>query len=189
MIVTNGVCHFICIGWFGFGQSIAGIIGALVMGYLADQPRFQRSLKTLILIGLICSFILCLFFQLSIRTLFWPEHPPLPSNVVSIGILLSVGGLFNGAGSAIIYECLAEMTHPLPESLTASIFVECINIVSLIFLAIAPHRYMGMNLAVLLMMAIGIIMVACARVTYKRKDAEQKQEQLVINPQEKPIDI
>jgi hypothetical protein len=59
--------------------------------------------------------------------------------VISIGVLLSVGG----ADSSHVYECLAEMMHPL---LTASVFVELFNVVSLVFLAIAPNRYKLMNL-------------------------------------------
>jgi len=185
----NSFHMYICFrsGWFGFGQSIAGIIGALAMGYVADLPRFQRSLKSLMVIALICSFIFCLLFQLSIQTIFWPDHPLLPSTVVSVGILLSIGGLFNGAGSPLIYECLAEMMHPLPESLTASIYVELFNVVSLIFVAIAPNRPKIMNLLVLLMMTIGIIMVICARVTYKRKDEEQRREKLLNDSQEQSV--
>jgi MFS family permease len=172
-----------CIGWFGFGQTIAGIFGAFLMGYLADLPRFQRSLKSLMLISLVVSFILCL------RTLFWPDHPPLPSTVISIGILLSAGGFFNGAGTPLTYECLAEMMHPLPESLTASVFVLLFNVVSLIFLSIAPNRYKLMNLLVLLTMGIGIIMVMCAKVTYKRKDEEQKTKECLNNVQEQSVGI
>jgi hypothetical protein len=181
--------YLLLTGWFGFGQTIAGIFGAMIMGYVADLPRFQRSLKALMLIALTCSFVFCLLFQLSIRTVFWPDHPPLPSTAVSIGFLLSVGGVFSGAGSPLVYECLAEMMHPLPESLTASIFVLLINVASLIFLAIAPNRYLFMNLLVLLMMTIGITMVAFARVTYKRKDEELKKEILLNNIQEQPVGI
>ena len=139
--------------------------------------------------SLVCSFIFCLLFQLSIRTLFWPDHPPLPSTVMSIGILLSIGGLFSGAGTPLVYECLAEMMHPLPESLTASIFVELFNAVSLVFLSIAPNQYKLMNLLVLLMMGIGLIMVICARVTYKRKDEEQRKEMLLSNSQEHSVNM
>ncbi|UJR35128.1 hypothetical protein I4U23_027899 [Adineta vaga] len=149
-------------GWFGFGQSVAGILGALITGQLADLPRFQRSFKTLLLISLI------LF-----EHFFWPNDPPIPSNVFSIGILLSLNGFFSGAGSPLTYECLAEMMHPLPESLTASIYAQLFNVTSLIFLAIAPNRYILMNLLVLLMMIIGILMIICVKVTYKRKDEEQ----------------
>jgi hypothetical protein len=34
------ICIYFCLGWFDFGQSIAGIIGALAMGYLAELSRF-----------------------------------------------------------------------------------------------------------------------------------------------------
>ena len=51
-------------GWFGFGQTVANIIGSLVMGYIADHRRFQRSFKSLMLISLILCFIVCLLFQL-----------------------------------------------------------------------------------------------------------------------------
>lgn len=149
------------------------------MGHLADQVKFQRSLKSLILFSLICSLIFCLIFQLSIRTILWPDHPPVPSTVVSLGILLSLGGFFNGALTPLIYECLAEMMHPLPESLTASIYVELFNFVALIFLAIAPNRSKLMNLLVLLVMTIGILMISCIQVTYKRKDEEQRKELLL----------
>jgi len=78
--------------------------------------------------------------------------------------------------------------HPsLPESLTASIFVELFHVVSLIFLAIAPNRSNLMNLLVLLMMAIVIVMVICAQVTYKRKDEEQRREKLLNDSQEQPV--
>ena len=180
---------FLFLGWFGFGQAIAGIAGALTMGHLADQQRFQRSLKSLILFSLICSFILCLIFQLSVRTVFWPNSPPLPSTVLSLGLLISFGGFFNGAITPLIYECLAEMMHPLPESLTASIYVELFNLVALIFLAIAPNRYQLMNLLVVSMLAIGIVMISCVRVTYKRKDEEERKEMLLTHSSEQSMDL
>lgn len=122
------------------------------------------------------SLVFCLIFQLSVNTVFWPERPPVPSTVVSIGFLFSLIGLFSGAGVPLIYECLAEMMHPLPESVTASIYAGLFNVVSLIFVAIAPNRSKLMNLLVLLMMTVAIIMIAFAQVTYKRKDEEQKNE-------------
>jgi hypothetical protein len=79
--------------------------------------------------------------------------------------------------------------HPLAESLPASIFVELFNVVSLIFLAIAPNRSNLMNLLVLLMMAIVIFMVICAQITSKRKDEEQRGEKLLNNFQEQLINM
>ncbi|CAF2797106.1 unnamed protein product [Rotaria sp. Silwood2] len=166
-------------GWFGFGQTVATIIGSLIMGYIADLPRFQRSFKLLILISLTFCFIFCLFFQLSVRTVIWPNKPILPSSSTSIGILLSITGFFFGATSPLFYESLAEIMHPLPESVTTSMLVYFFNVVILCFLAMAPKRYKLMNLLVLLMIGICILMVSCARFTYKRKDEElrKKREQ------------
>jgi MFS family permease len=174
--VSNYVSAILClflIGWFGFSLTIGTIVGGLAIGALADLPRFQRSLKLLLLINLSISFVFCLLFQLSVNTLLWPDRPPLPSSDVSIGILLSLVGLFSGAASPLIFECLAEMMYPLPESLTASIYVQFFNIFALIFVAIAAGRYKLMNLLVLLVIGITIGMVACARVTYKRKDHDE----------------
>ena len=166
-------------GWFGFSQTIGSIIGGLAIGALADLPRFQRSLKLLLLVNLSISFLFCLLFQLSVNTVLWPNRPPLPSSDVSIGVLLSLVGLFSGAASPLIFECLAEMMHPLPESLTASIYVQFYNIFSLIFVAIAPGRFKLMNLFALLAIAATIGMVACARVTYKRKDQDENVKSFV----------
>jgi hypothetical protein len=64
--------------------------------------------------------------------------------------------------------------HPLPESLTTSILVQVFNIVTLIFVAIAPNRSGLMNLLVLLLIGISFLMVACSRIIYRRKDEELK---------------
>jgi MFS family permease len=164
--------YFHFLGWFGFGLTIANIIGSLAMGYIADHRRFQRSFKSLMLISLTLCFIFSLLFQLSVRTVLWPDNPIIPSSSVSIGILISITGFFYGAAFPLFYESLAEIMHPLPESLSTSILVEFFNIVSLIFLAIASNRYKLMNLLVLLMIGISIVMVACTRMKYKRKDEE-----------------
>ena len=147
--------------------------GSLAMGYIGDQPRFQRSFKPLILISLTLCFLFCFFFQLSVRTLIWPSRALIKSSSASIGILLSITGFFYGAALPLFYESLAEMVHPLPESLSTSILVQFFNAVALIFLAIAPGRGDLVNLLVLIMIAVSITMVACARITYRRKDGEE----------------
>lgn len=159
-------------GWFGFGQTISGIAGSLIMGYIADQRRFQRSFKILILISLILCFIFCLLFQFTVPNVIWPDKQFITLNSASMGILLSIIGFFFGSAFPLFYESLADMAHPLPESLSTSILVEGFNIVTLIFLAIAPNRGKLMNLLVLLMIGITILMVACTRIIYRRKDEE-----------------
>jgi hypothetical protein len=149
----------------------------LVIGYVGDHRRFQRSFKTLILISLILCFIFCLLFQLSVPTLLWPNKPLLPSDAAFIGVLLSITGFFFGTAFPLYYESLAEIMHPLPESLSASILAQFFNIVSLIFLAIAPNRSKLMNLLVLIIIGISTLMVACTRFIYRRKDEELRKVQ------------
>jgi hypothetical protein len=81
-----------------------------------------------------------LWFNLSIKTIFI-DKPIVPSSLITIGISASLGGFFQGAGSPLTYESLAEIMYPLPESLSASILVQLINLTSLILFFIAPSRY------------------------------------------------
>jgi len=48
--------------------------------------------------------------------------------------------LDSSAISPLIYEALAEIMYPLPKSLSASILVQWINVVTLIYLFVAPNR-------------------------------------------------
>ena len=143
------------------------------MGYIGDQPRFHRSFQMLILISLVLCFIFCFLFQLSVRTVMWPSGALIPSSSASIGLFLSISGLFYGAALPLFYDSLVEMMHPLPESLTTSILVQFFNLVSLILIAVAPNRGDLVNLLVLIVTGVSIIMIACAKIKYKRKDGEQ----------------
>ncbi|CAF4562900.1 unnamed protein product [Rotaria sp. Silwood1] len=173
-------------GWFGFGSSMAGIVGGLCLSYLADTNRFQHSLKTLILI----SFIACLFsiiwFELCVHSLFYDKHI-LSSTALTIGLSTALAGLFSGAASPLIYEALAEIMYPLPESISASILVQWMNVVALVFLFVAPNRDKLVNFLVLVVMIACIIMVVITRFTYKRRDEDErkrieKEQNQIINP-------
>jgi predicted membrane protein len=63
---------------------------------------------------------------------------------------------------------------PLPESLSASVLVQWINIVAFVFLFIAPNRSKLMNLLVLITVAICILMIVFARFGYKRRDEDER---------------
>jgi len=172
------------LGWFGFGSSIAGIIGGLVLSVLADKHRFQHSLKALIVISYVGCLLAIIWFELSVHTLFYDE-PILPSTAATIGLSTALAGLFAGASNSLIYESLAEIMFPLPESLSASILVQWMNVVTLILLFIAPNRDKLMNLLVLIIMFISILMIVFARFSYRRRDEderkrlEKEQEQII----------
>ena len=87
---------------------------------------------------------------------------------------LGLAGLFQDAGLPLFYEALAEIMFPLPESLSASILVQWSSIISLLLLFIAPNRGKLVNLIVLVTSGLSMVMISCARFTYKRRDEDER---------------
>ncbi|CAF0872626.1 unnamed protein product [Adineta steineri] len=172
-------------GWFGFASLMAAIAGGLFLGYLADMRRFQHSLKILTLISIVGCLLAIIWFELCVRSLFYDRHI-LSSTPFTIGLSTALAGLFSGAASPLIYEALAEIMYPLPESISASILVEWINTVGLIFLFVAPNRAKLVNFLVLVVVVVSIILVLFTRFTYKRRDEDErkrieKEQKQIIN--------
>ena len=164
-------------GWFSFASSVAGNIGGLCFAFLADTRPFHRSFKLLINMSCICCFLSVAWFLLMVHTFFY-DHPIISSTSVTIGLSVGLAGLFQGAGLPLFYEALAEVMFPLPESLSASILVQWSNIISLILLFIAPNRAKLVNLLVLVVSGVCIIMISCARFTYKRRDEDERKQHI-----------
>ncbi|UJR11507.1 hypothetical protein I4U23_015688 [Adineta vaga] len=160
-------------GWFSFGSAFAGNIGGIAFAALADTRPFQRSFKLLLIIACIGCFFSLIWFVLMVPSYF-SNQLILSSNALTIGFSLGLAGLFQGAGLPLFYEALAEIMFPLPESLSASILVQWSNVISLTLLFIAPNRGKLVNFIVLITSALSLIMILCARFTYKRRDADEK---------------
>ncbi|CAF3323271.1 unnamed protein product [Rotaria socialis] len=97
------------------------------------------------------------------------------SRLLQIGLSTAIAGLFSGAATPLIYEALAEIMFSLSESLSASILVQWINIISLIFLFVAPNRDKLVNFLVLVVGVSCIVMVVLTRFTYRRRDEDERQ--------------
>ena len=91
-----------------------------------------------------------------------------------MGITVSLVGLFFNAALPLIYEALAEIMYPLPESLSTSILVQGMNLVGVVLLFVAPNRSQLVNLIVLVSIVVCIIVVLLARFTYKRRDEDER---------------
>jgi hypothetical protein len=135
------------------------------------MPRFNHSFKMLILLCFICYFISLLSFNLSIHNIFI-DKSIVSSSSITIAISVGLSGLFQGGASPLTYESLAEIMYPLPESLSASILVQFINLTSLVLFFIAPDRYKILNLIILIIIFICLILILFTRFTYKRRDAD-----------------
>jgi hypothetical protein len=114
-----------------------------------------------------------LWFELSVQTFIF-DRSVLPSNLITIGLSTTLAGLFAGSALPLIYEALAELMFPLPESLSASVLVQFLNITALILLFIAPNHSQLINLLVLIVIISCVGMLACARFTYQRRDEDER---------------
>ncbi len=162
-------------GWFGFSCSLAAIIGGLVTSTLADTRYFRRSFKSIILTMLIGCFLAVLCFQLSIRTIFYDE-PIFQPSVVTIILSVTFAGLFQGSALPLIYESLAEIMFPLPESLSASVLVQLNNITALVLLFIPPDLYKLMNFFVIISIGFCILMMLSVNIDYKRRNEDERKQ-------------
>jgi hypothetical protein len=135
------------------------------------MPRFNHSFKMLILLCFICYFISLLSFNLSIHNIFI-DKSIVSSSSITIAISVGLSGLFQGGASPLTYESLAEIMYPLPESLSASILVQFINLTSLVLFFIAPDGYKLLNFIILIIILICIILVSLTKFSYKRRDAD-----------------
>jgi cbb3-type cytochrome oxidase subunit 3 len=157
----------------------------LFLSVLADKRRFQHSLKALIVISFVGCLLAIIWFELSVHTFFY-DKPILPSTALTIGLSTALAGLFAGAALPLIYEAIAEIMYPLPESLSASILVQLNNITALVLLFVAPNRDDLMNLLVLIVTIVCILMIVFARFSYKRRDEDErkrleKEEEQIID--------
>ncbi len=130
-------------------------------------------MKLLITTSLIACTIAIIWFELSVQSIFYNKNI-LSSTVVTIGLSTGLAGLFEAAISSLVYEALAEIAYPLPESLSASILVQWINVVALVFLFVAPHRGKLVNFLVLVVMVICLILVFLTRFSYRRRDEDER---------------
>lgn len=160
-------------GWFGFGESLAGNLGALFLSYLADSCGFHYSLKAFTLVSFIACLPVVMWFELSVSQSFF-NRSILPSNAITMSLSTALAGLFASAPSTLVYEAVAEIMYPLPESLSASILVELYNLTVLIFLFIAPNRYKFINELVVIVNIVAVIMIMAARFTYTRRNEDER---------------
>lgn len=116
-----------------------------------------------------------LWFQLSIRTIFYDE-PIFKPTLISIGLSVTFAGLFQGSALPLIYESLAEIMFPLPESLSASVLVQLNNVTALLLLFIPPNFYKLMNFFVLISIGICILMMFYVNIDYKRRNQDERKQ-------------
>lgn len=124
---------------------------------------------------LIGCFLAVSWFELSTRTIFY-DKPILQPSAVTIALSVTFAGLFQGSALPLVYESLAEMMFPLPESLSASVVVQLNNITVLLLLFIPPSLYKLMNFCVLVSIGACIVLMLSVNIDYKRRNEDERKQ-------------
>lgn len=162
-------------GWFGFCSTAGTVVGALLIGFVADRwfaPR--RRMKAMLLVIWAACVLLFLWFTLSLPSPM-SAKPLIPSVTATIGISVGAGGLFQGAIDPPLYELAAEASFPVHESTSASLTTFIWNLATLIMLFVAPHiRVELYNTMLTCSFAFCMLLTLVMREKYKRRDAKTK---------------
>lgn len=110
-----------------------------------------------------------------VRTIFY-DQPILKPTSTTITLAVILVGFFQGSAAPLVYEALAEITFPLPESLSASVLVQINNVTALVLLFIPPTLYQLMNFLIVVTVSGCILMMAFIHIDYKRLNEDERKQ-------------
>ena len=158
-------------GWLSFAGSLMVSLGGLAIGPVA--VKWNRQLRRIILILSAITIIFAGWFLMSTESIF--QHDPIipESNVYLMGVTLGITGFMVGATSPLAFEFGAELTYPIPESLSGGCFIFVQNASGLIFLFVAPHVSGAVMTAIMFgTMVMCTVLIIPIKERYGRMDAE-----------------
>jgi nitrate/nitrite transporter NarK len=157
-------------GFFAFACSLAGILGGIALGKIADRV-LPRRLKFLILVCFAVSIVFFVWFTLSFPILSLPAV--LPSTFWTALCSITLSGLFIGAVNPLFYELAAELTFPVPEATSAALVTWTLNLGGAILLFCASEiNTAAMNVVLLGCIVLCMGAIALVRERYGRLDME-----------------
>ncbi|CAF0888179.1 unnamed protein product [Adineta ricciae] len=117
----------LCIGSF----IIFGLIGCIVMGYIADKTKKLEELtKILYSIGVISLMCIGLFIVNEVKS-YW------------LYLIFAIAGLSNAPILPLSLDLSIETTHPVPEATVVGIFMVASQVGSILAIIILPHFTMS----------------------------------------------
>ena len=136
-------CNAIYVGWLSFASTIAGNIGGLVLGRIADK---FRNMKRLLVIFMALSGISFVLFALLASGIIKGQTICYEDGSAALGlwillVLGVLGGLFLNSTIPLYYELSLEVTYPIPEATVCTMLTNMNNVGCLIFLGIPVTQY------------------------------------------------
>lgn len=158
-------------GICGFLNNMAGVVGCLASGFIADR-WFRRKLKQLLLYTFLLGTVTYVWFSVQLASPL-STTALIASNHASIIGASLLTGFFQGACDPLFYELAAEVTYPLPEGVSAGLITFVYNAAALIMLFVAPViSNIWMNTMMTLAMVLSMLLTLCVKQRYLRSDAE-----------------
>jgi MFS family permease len=184
------------VGWVGFGNAVAGNIGAVLSGLVIDR-FLRRRLKLGILLGVTGAFVSVTWFTMQLPCLTgWdsppppelppaaapgmppppssPPSPPLPSllprSEATLVTAVSLVGFFYGVTTPLFYEFGAELIYPVKEGMSAGLLVLIWNLSSAVIILLngySPPSDMNFIMAVTFG-CVFLVILCCVRERYHR---------------------
>lgn len=132
------------IGFVTFGAMMAYVTGGLVTSYVTDR-YLGRHMKRVILFCAVMNTICVLLFVACLphRDSMTPALIPVGTGVIAL--LAALCGWFNGSAAPLFYELLAEISFPVPETVSGNLLSVCENAGALLMYQVvlrgAPSAY------------------------------------------------
>ena len=158
-------------GWVAFASTIAAIAGGMTVGFVADTYMQQRF--RVLLLGLLCCCVASYaWFTIQLPSSLYPDTPDLVSGseVTVIGAAILAGG-FLGSTTPLFFELMAELTYPLPGSISTGIMTFLQSISAAGFLVVPPSFITSMNVVMTAAVGITLTLVVFVKEEYLRADA------------------
>ena len=159
-------------GWFGFSNTLAGIIGGLLFGGITD---FQFFRTRLIIISIALLMSSAVFFGLIAFALPPIQFQSLASIAVSYPTMLSLciaAGFLRGGSDPLFFELVAESVSSkgVPAGTAGAVLTFFYHVVLVILLAVPPSTLATITLpGMAACLLIAALLMVPARVSYTRR--------------------
>lgn len=154
------------VGLFGAYASVAGVVGGIFIGRIAD--RFQRRLKL---------FVVTVFF-LALLIIVWitcMRNGYLPRSTALFAVSISALGVMMNAALPLCYEMTCECGYPIHEGIIGTFISLEINAAAVIFLLVKLIPNTGvkwMNWTFVGVLAMGLFCLAILKEKYHRANVD-----------------
>jgi len=157
------------IAWIGFVSIVAGSLGGIVIGKVADV-FFVKRFKLLLSIGFVLTLLSFLWFSASAN-----PSSFLPHTYWIVLTSCTIGGLVLNAITPVFYEFCVELTYPVPGGTSGGFLTVLVNIGTLIYQFLddfIPPEYMNWIFCVTI--GFAFLLTLLAKEQYKRVLLDQK---------------